>query len=332
MLLTPLCCEPPDAISSPPALPYPTRRPSDELLHPISKQGRLVFLAYQKGFSMITRIDWISFSVLVTPAAKPTELTAYSAAMIEFHALFPDALGVLVDNRRWKSGKGRAPYNASFQHEASKITLFCHPTLPHALFEISGQGCEWLAKRNMLYPLLAAVQKRVTRLDIACDMETTTTPEEFAEARDTERFRSHGHIISESGSTYYVGSRSSDRYARVYRYNPPHERAHLLRCEMVIKAEQARAAVEDILWQGLSQYASGLGAVFKWQHKDWQPQDMTAAAPPSWRPERREGKTLFWLADTIAPLLARLHREGVIDIIDWTEKTVLPLINPTQPE
>jgi hypothetical protein len=298
------------------------------MLHPIVQQGRLAFLAYQKGFSMLTKLDWISFTLTVTPAAKPDELTAYSAAMIAFHEVFPAALGILITNKRWTTGKGRAPYSVSFEHEKSKIKLFCHPTLPHALFEISGQGCEWLTKHNMLYPLLEAVQKRVTRLDIACDMEVATDPAAFAEQRDTQRFRSHGHMISETGSTYYVGSRSSDRYARVYRYNPPHERAHLLRCEMVVKAEQAKGAAGDILWGGLSQYASSLGAVFAWKHPAWQPQDMTATPPPSWRPERRQGKTLFWLADTVAPLLARLHSEGVIDVITWIEENVLPRIEP----
>jgi hypothetical protein len=211
----------------------------------------------------------------------------------------------------------------SFEHPESKIRLFCHPTLPHALFEISGRACDWLDNRRMLLPLLAATTSRTTRIDIAVDFETNTTPATFAEARDTEKFRSHGHIISESGTTYYVGSRSSDRYARVYRYNPPHERAHLLRCEMVVKGEAAKLASQQIINTSVLKYAHALGNVFAWKHPLWDTGLLGTDKPNNYRPERHEGKTLFWLADTVAPLLARLHSEGVIDILDWVETNVI---------
>lgn len=54
--------------------------------------------------------------------------------------------------------------------------------------------------------------------------------------------------------------------------------------------------------------------------------DVSPAEIKAWRPDRAEGKTLFWLADTVAPLLARLQKEGVLDVQTWIDETVKPLM------
>lgn len=203
--------------------------------------------------------------------------------------------------------------------------LFLSPNIPHSLLEITGRGCERLSESPQSGQFLAAVSDRLSRIDVACDMLTDVRPGEFVAQRASGRFKAHSSFVSESGETEYIGSRTSNRYARVYRYNPPHERAHLLRCEFVLKAEDARETARAIMRDGLSSVVVALGKSFGWEHPVWQPDDVDAAIIPVWRPERKEGKTLYWLASTVAPLISRLHREGTIDVSDWTQ---IHIFNP----
>lgn len=272
---------------------------------------------------MLTKIDWISFSF---PADFPEGLTnaqlfhRMDLFLANLHGLLPD----LLDLRHFTlSDKGRAPYKYSYRHPSNSIVVFFGVGVPHALVEISGQGCDWLEGNGQLLNVLALCKKRLTRLDIATDILTAITPLEFVAQREETRFRTHSEFVSETGTTCYIGSRTSNRYARVYRYNPPHERAHLLRIEYVVKAEDAKATAQAVLESNASATANALGDAFGWQHSVY---DTDAPETPEiavWRAERHEGKTLYWLADTVAPLLVRLQREGILDATQWLHDNVL---------
>jgi Uri superfamily endonuclease len=173
---------------------------------------------------------------------------------------------------------------------------------------------------------LEAVAPHLTRLDIACDILTETRPLDFVTKRNPGRFKSHSEVFSESGETCYVGSKQSNRYARVYRYNAPHERAHLLRVEYVIRAEDAVLTANALLQSGQDAVAKSLGRQYGWYHEDWNVEDTSDARLVAYRPDRREGKTLYWLNDTIAPLLVRLAREGIIDPDLWFYENVTQVI------
>lgn len=270
---------------------------------------------------MLTKIDWISFSVKteVTPdATEKDALFAFASSLVDLHPQLPQWLGL---DTQLTPGNGRAPYRTSWKPEAGGITVFTHPMLNHALVELSGRGCDNLADTGVLESVLRAVQERVTRLDIACDMLTDVRPLEFVNGRHEGRFKAVSHVISESGETFYVGSRSSDRYARVYRYNPPHERSRFLRSEFVVKQENAKILASTLLVESLEAVVAAFGETFGWRHPVWE-LGASPAEIAAYRPDRREGKTLYWLADTIAPLLVRLHNEGVIDVDLWLQDNV----------
>lgn len=271
---------------------------------------------------MIIKIDWISFTVALEPAEDWNELDAVyaaGAAILDLSEQIPDWLRL---REALEPGDGRAPYRNSWRGSMPGVVIMTGPTLPHALVEISGRACAILALNQTLLPLLAVVQDNLTRLDIACDMLTDTDPVEFANSRLPGRFKSHSEFVSASGSTAYVGSRTSDRYARVYRYNEPHERAHLLRCEYVVKKENARLTAASVLANGLDNVAAAMGNQFGWTHPDWIVEDPDEIELKMHRPERREGKTLYWLADTVAPLLVRLQQEGILDVQEWLDTHV----------
>lgn len=265
---------------------------------------------------MFIRIDWISFSVEVKPTGVDDERKAANAAAHAIAALSPIAARLLELDGDWQPRNGRAPYKASWHNEAVGATIFVHPRLTHALVEISGRGCERLYNIGADMAMLGGVQSRLTRVDLACDMETKAKPSEFTQECDMKRFKSTSHVVSPSGETVYLGARSSDRYCRVYKYNAPHERSHLLRCEFVVKAANAKLFSERLRTEGYRACAAALGDAFGFNHAAWLP-GANPADVRTFRAERREGKTLYWLASTVAPLFLRLHSEGVIDVNDW---------------
>jgi len=269
---------------------------------------------------MLVAIDWLSLSAKfeLNPEGE-SEATILDKAVTALQELTGEHYDLIDRGMKWDWSTGRTPYRVSRAREDFGAMLFLHPSLPHSLLEITGRGCEVLGEDPRSGAFLSAISDRLTRIDIACDMLTDTRPSAFVARRDLKRFKAHSSFTSESGETEYIGSRTSARYCRVYRYNPPHERAHLLRCEFVLKGEDAKATARAIMEQGLNSVVVALGQSFGWKHKDWQPNKVDAAIIPVWRPERKEGKTLYWLADTVAPLIRRLHAEGVLEADDWTQ-------------
>lgn len=272
---------------------------------------------------MQVHIDWLSFTGKRTPQEGDTISKAMDDAFTYLEEINPVILDVIATSGMWKWGGGRKPYSASYQRADFGISIYVHPRLPHFLIEMTGKGCASLSDHPSAQLFLESVTPLLTRLDLACDMTCDTDPLAFVSEREEGRFKAHSEFVSESGTTAYVGSRTSNRYARVYRYNPPHERSHLLRSEFVVKGEDAKRAATAILAHGHLAVAKTLGTQFGWQHASWFVESPTEAELRAYRPDRREGKTIYWLADTVAPLLVRLSREGTIDVQEWFATNVL---------
>jgi len=220
-----------------------------------------------------------------------------------------------------KQERSRAPYTDSWVQTAGGITLFASPNLTHACVEISGFGCERLISESKLSEVLVCCKERVTRIDIASDIETSTQPAEFVAIVSHERMRASGYQKSETGETCYVGSKSSDRYARVYRYYAPHPRAHLLRIESVFRRKYAKTVVQAILDTSLNAVASASGKAFGWAHSAWKPDESEHADISIVAPERGAGGTVTWLVRSVAPAIRRLIADGTIRDPDEFFKT-----------
>jgi len=272
---------------------------------------------------MYAHVDWISFSLYVGEqqgrGIKETCM-AVRDAMEQLHPQLPTLLGI---EGSVSETKGHKPYSLGWICNETFVRIYAHPRLSHALVDITGQACERLETSGALEAVLQTCWMRVTRVDVATDIETETTPDDFAGSLTSKRFKAAGQQISEDGHTIYVGSRKSERYCKVYRYNPPHPRAHLLRVEVTLKNENAKLAAAALNETPTSLYAAQLGNVYGWTHPDWKPDHITDEKPATHVAERAEGKTIFWLNDTVAPLLARMHREGVIDVQSWFADNVL---------
>lgn len=231
-------------------------------------------------------------------------------------ATFREAFGSPLE---WQVVKPRAPYSFARRSADNTRTLYVHPLSAHFTFEVSGAHCARI-------PLALGTTLRdfapcLSRVDIAVDMECNTTPLEFDAQAIPDRIHTRSRMTSSTGETVYIGSRSSERFARVYRYNPPHPRSHLLRAEFQLKGRYAKA-VGDAVGEGvtLAGIAADLGAHFGFQHPDWRPDSIPS--PLRVQAHAQTGNTIHWLTSTVAPLLRRLQREGKLDIESWMNEYV----------
>lgn len=262
---------------------------------------------------MRTHIDWLTFTA--TPHYNDGTQEGYADALNGgLTALFGDVLANRVFGGDWeRRERGRPPYTDAWELAGDRgLTIFASPTLTHFCIEISGRGCEYLICIDALNELLTKCHDRVTRIDIATDIETSVTPAEFVAISSHDRMRASGYQKSESGETCYVGSQKSDRYARVYRYADPHPRSNLLRIEAVFRRKYAKSVACACLDGGIDKVSASAGDAFGFRHTIWQPDTNDRADISIIAAERKMGKTIYWLVKSCAPAFKRLVEDGTI--------------------
>lgn len=303
---------------------------------PLTKNGSCLIMGatleptHERGAIVLTSIDWISFTVPMAVEDGTRMLDQWGRVGEAWRDAFPLSYQMVQARGDWNPRVGRAPYRQALQRTDKGVMLFTGTNINNALVEISGIGCDTLGGDDAVVALLAEVRDRVTRLDVASDILTEVQPNEFAAVRTGRKFSARSEAYSSSGHTVYLGSKSSDRYARVYRYFNPHPRAAFLRVEHVLRAEQARAAVDAINQSGLETFAAQIGNTFGWEHDCWEPEDTTLDKAAAWQPERREGKTVMWLHSQVLPAILKLHRSGVIDARKFWSEMVEPELDKPQ--
>lgn len=265
-------------------------------------------------------VDWLQFTIPV-PAGAGKALSEKRAGNVGWIAdgmlellqdwgCSGDVAAVLCPVGMVTTGAS-APYNNGMT--GAGITYYWHdasPSVDTILVQISGQGCARLRTLEMLNPVLAYVYDRVSRIDVAIDVETDAPiPSLYT---TTKR---QSYINSKSGQTYYIGSMKSDKYARVYRYTGSHPRAPFVRFECVYRRQYAKAAAEFVLRRGVERAAIDMlhsnritvcdalqGALGGGERLRVMPPVNTGAET-----------TMRWLIDAVAPAFRRMVDEGKID-------------------
>jgi len=261
---------------------------------------------------MRTQIDWLSFTVAIHAGIENPD--GYAVAVENgLHDLFGSHIVKQIFAGNWKERKsGRAPYSESYDVAKTGIVVFCNPKIGNVLVEMSGRACEYVREVGLQSAVLEMAQLRLTRLDLAVDIETDTMPTEFAKKGQYATTKTYSALSSQSGETVYLGSVNSERYTRVYRYKKPHPRAGLLRVEFVFRRKVARAIAQEILVQGEMAIAAAYGVRENFHHACWLPTDTADSFTTFSRPEHGTTSTVFWLVKSVAPAFRRLVREGVI--------------------
>jgi hypothetical protein len=263
------------------------------------------------------QIDWLSFTAPLPDRKRNITLGAEIDLATRIFDKYP-MLDYLRGNYRHHNGaeglilaKARFPYKNSLKNTDNSLRLFFDRDHDHVLAEISGQGCQQLYREGNLNFLLRLAEQRLTRIDLAYDVRCDHDPETvYKEIPDT-KFRSSGSQISDTGKTVYVGSRKSQRYARIYRYAFPHPRHDLLRFEMVFRKEQAKYVGGSVLQQGLEATIRSAGAVFGFDNCEvWQLE--SAKGITAYRPERGRAKSERWFYSQVVPAIRRMISEGIL--------------------
>lgn len=266
----------------------------------------------------MAHIDWLSFTLPRVPDVVGEGGTAHTEALQTIRAFSPTLYDTFATVSDFAEYGGRAPFKHSIRSTQEGIAIFYGHKSGLVLLEFSGGGCRWLVDRMLMDHVLDAFSERVTRIDIAHDWHTDATPAEFAALRDMGRFKSIGNFDSSSGQTVYVGSKTSERYARVYRYAPPHPRSELMRLEVVLRKEMAKAAAFYCLRNGTENALLAVGDAFGWTHPLWEALKAGDVEELQWRPRERGGSTLRWLYNQVTPAVRRVLDNGDTEgIKDW---------------
>lgn len=261
---------------------------------------------------MRTHIDWLTFTF--TPEYQVSGVGELTEALMNgMLRMFGRELWDEVFGGVWKAQeRGRAPYVNAWALDEGGVTLFASETLSHACIEISGQGCERIIALERMGAVLDACRERVTRIDIASDILTDVTPREFVAQTSHKRMRAGGYQTSVTGETCYVGSQKSERYCRVYRYNPPHPRADLLRVEHVFRKDYAKKVASAYCVYGSDAVSFSAGVAFGWIHPVWDPGEKQDVDISITNANHKGNNTVFWLVNSVAPAFKRLVNENVI--------------------
>lgn len=269
---------------------------------------------------MSAHIDWMSVTLPLATAGEDWTIRDTTARAVnelrDRCGSFIEAFGSPLD---WQPSHGRAPYSISRRSDDGTRALYLHPELPYFTFEASGQACQ--KARHYMTALCTAFDGLFTRLDLAVDIETDVTPSAFAEQAKPPLIKTRSVMQSSTGETVYIGSRTSEKFVRIYRYNAPHPRAHLLRAEFQLKKAYANGLARRIVdGVTLESLASGFGQQFHFKHPCWnvspEPTRIKVAS------HAQSGNTIAWLTQTVAPLMRRLQAEGRLDVEAWIAEYV----------
>ncbi len=195
------------------------------------------------------------------------------------------------------------------------------------LIVFNGQACEMVRGigRAAIIELLVRVEATGSRLDFATDISTLVSPADVQERGWSKRILSKSYIESAQGKTLYIGSRKSDAFCRVYKYNSPHPRSDKLRIEFELKKLRARAVAGIAIVDGVETAARSVAARYEFGHATVQ--DAFRGHIRQIKTEahmRSMASTEMWLLTQAAPAFLRLVREGVIsNPRAWVERYFL---------
>lgn len=268
---------------------------------------------------MIHKVDWFSFTYESGPVPDVN--------IHKFRNLLLERLPDYINKEYVDFDSGVKRKGFSVGAALGKHTYCFMATNGLILIEHTGQGCTLLETEGLLMDLIAQRADRATRLDIATDMLTEVRPKEFIAVMGGGKTQTRASMESPTGDTEYVGSQKSDRWCKVYRYNPPHPRSKFLRIEYTYKGKEAKLACEQLTQVGLDEFAIMSGNRYKWGHECYKPHEgATDAILGAWRPDRKQGKTARWLLSQAAPAMARMLHEGELTWDDFNSEVQKTLI------
>ena len=265
--------------------------------------------------SAYIRIDWLSFTVPNDDGVNEEHLLNYLYDIFASEGAHNIGFSFTPSWKAWEVIPHHKPYKIAFRsRDIQGLVVMYSEKRPEILIECQGAFCEmfaWTVER-----LAFIFQRSVTRVDVAVDAWTDTTP---IEAWGGVANKTYSVNQSKDGQTVYVGSPKSEKMMRVYRYNAPHPRSHLLRSEVVFRrgwAKKLASALSDET--ALIQF---VGAFWKQNDAVWwvkfvlplfeggERSDLVAQ-PARRGSDKTNASTLAWLHSQVRPALKRAVKSG----------------------
>jgi len=196
----------------------------------MSYSAHIDFYQYALFF---TDFDWESAFAL--DHAKTVSVAARRSMGDDlYHFLFSEVVGT-------RSGKEKR-YKHMTEFESGAVIF--HGGQKHATVQLAGKACAHLSAsiEGGLSDLIARTCDTCSRIDIAVDFYNQQSVEEFTVGGNPSGFQR-----TKTGTTYYYGNRTSEKYVRIYRYNPPNPRADTIRIEVEYKKKAAKKMASSLL-------------------------------------------------------------------------------------
>lgn len=270
------------------------------------------------------KLDWLSWTFPITRLPETDTEFTVNHILTAFHEASNHGLLSDVSARLWSFEPVSGFYTRRIKDPKTGLTISWTGGNPYAQAVCSGMVCDVLLQHMTPEMLCACTAGRCTRIDLAIDIETDVPPSEFARMREAGRIETYSRMVSPTGETCYVGSRKSDRMARVYRYNPPHPRSHLLRVEGEFKGDAAKQVVTHLCRDGLTKTCAAAHAAFGWEHPLYTENAMIVSAIPARVYDRVGAERLKWLNEVCAAAIRKASFEGLIDLDDWIQTHLKP--------
>lgn len=249
-------------------------------------------------------LDWLT---IVWPEEEHWTIAVNALTAAGFD---PEAAGI---SRHWvPRGKGNLNYADSATKCNASIFWAGRTGREGVMLQLSGQACRELeALGTDLWELIRQAllhQAHVTRLDLATDDLAGHLPvDEMLAAFRSRHFRSraqdYGIIQSHSrgrdGWTLYLGSRSSDRYLRIY--NKAAEQGYTgqwVRVELELKGDAAQACAAHWVCAEFENPGRLLRTLLA---------DMLTVTTPTQDSNRSRWPVAEWWSDFLADVSAKVH-------------------------
>lgn len=280
--------------------------------------------AHRERF-VVKGIDWLSFSIATVRAPGGVG----ERQMAEVHYILDDLMsGIwepIASRHVWEGYEVGGFYKYAMKDLNTPITVRWGSRDGHIHVDVTGQACADIRAVNAIEKLAEVVGTRASRVDLAVDLETEDEVLFFIDNGYNPVFKSHGFIQSATGDTYYIGSRKSERMARVYRYHAPHPRHKSLRVEVELKGKAAKRLLEffsqktDLTESDLVDLAL---EPFEFKSPLLYGQMPLDLSLPRASARLGDGGGIRWVMKQVVPALVNMHNAGTLDL-EWLWDTVV---------
>lgn len=274
---------------------------------------------------MFHKIDYYAYTIPARLAFNEVTDEIQEFVRTTFTSSLPASEMVASLESGWSIERAKGFYSHRLRHEITGVALSFGTINAHVYVELSGKACDCLESANILSSLIESTKAKCSRIDFALDFVTEIKPEQFSAFRNEIRWKYVSHITGASGTTDYIGSRTGERMARVYRYNPPHPRAHMLRVEAEYKGAAAKAICKELEQNSLEQVCLMAHAPFGWSHCLFKDLESEAVKVPYSAHNPDNAATVRWLYGVVASSVRKAILDGLIDWQSFQDLVMLGL-------